>query len=405
MNIFVIPSWYPSSTQPISGVFVKEEVECLAELHPELSIVVSLDGAGDYFIDPRRPVDSLRAFRRYLSADRISITGRRPNLIEMTRPCLSWTPRVLNGNIGRLVEVHRRNFLKAMKDFGKPDLIHAHVTYPAGWIAMEIAREFNVPYLIKECMGPFPFNTPKFINADGTLTRWIREPLQNARLSIAMSPMLADSMRDFGFKRPLVIPYPVDDRRFFPAADAPTEKFHFFTLCRLSEEKGIPDLLRAISLAAREVPALAFKIGGGGKQFEYMQLARSLGIDGMVEWLGPVSREDAPQYFSACSAFVMVSHLETFGMVYAEAIASGKPVIATRCGGAEFIINEKNGILVEVGNVGQIAKAIVEMYRNHEKYDREEIRRDFMTRFSRGAVIEQIAHCYEKIMVDSPCAE
>ena len=49
MNIFVIPSWYPNEKNPISGIFVREEVVAIAEDHPDLSIVVSIDGSNEFF--------------------------------------------------------------------------------------------------------------------------------------------------------------------------------------------------------------------------------------------------------------------------------------------------------------------------------------------------------------------
>lgn len=398
MNILVIPSWYPSASRPISGIFVKEEARYIAELHPEISMVVSLHGNDAFELDLKRPMAALGVLRVFLRNGKFAKTEHLPNLLEIDNPCLTWSPRFLDGNIKQIIEAHRENFRYAMSHFGKPDLIHAHVTYPAGWIAMQLSKEFGVPYLIKECMGPFPFAIPKFVNSDGSLTRWIREPLENAAQVIAMSPSLADSMAGFGLKRPLVIPYPVDERRFALARHERKQKFQFFTLCGLSPEKGIPDLLRAIPLALREVPNLLFKIGGAGREAEYRQLSQMLGIAEFVEWLGPVNREDAPRYFSECDAFIMVSHLETFGMVYAEAIASGKPVIATRCGGAEFIVNDENGFLVEVGNVEKIAEAMVRMYRDYDKFEDKKIRQDFLARFSRGAIVDQLTHCYEKIL-------
>jgi glycosyltransferase involved in cell wall biosynthesis len=398
MNVFLIPSWYPSSSNPISGIFVKEEARFLAELHPGINVVVSLHGNGDFGLDLKRPATLWGTLRRFIRASGLSEVACLPNLVEINRPRLTWTLRLFNGNLRQQIDAHRKNFLRAVERFGKPDLIHAHVTYPAGWIAMQLASEFGVPYIIKECMGPFPFRTPKFVNPDGSLTHWISEPLQNAQQTIAMSPMLADGMAAYGLKRPLVIPYPVDERRFEPEVVRRQGQFSFFTMCGLSAEKGIPDLLRAIPLALREVPDLVFRIGGPGRLQEYRQLANELGIEHAVEWLGPVSREDAPRRFAECSAFIMVSHLETFGMVYAEAIACGKPVIATRCGGPEFIVNDKNGLLVDVGNIVQIANAMVEMYRIHDRFDRNEIRQDFLVRFSRNGVIDRIVQCYREVL-------
>ena len=397
MNVFVIPSWYPSLTYPISGIFVKEEVGCIAEIYPEISVVVSLDGAEEYYLDPRMPLKSLGLLADFLRADKFVSRKIKANLVELDRPCLKWPVLIFDGNMNQKIEAHRQNFLYAIEKFGKPDLIHAHVTYPAGWIAMKLAQEFGVPYLIKECMGPFPFKIRKFLDKKGALTKWIRAPLEKAAEVIAMSPQLADSMAAFGLKRPLVVPYPVDERRFELCPHRKSERFQFFTLCALSPEKGIPDLLRAIPAALRKRPSLLFRIGGSGRQEEYANLAQSLGVAHAVEWLGHVSRVDAPKYFSDCDAFIMLSHLETFGMVYAEAIASGKPVIATRCGGAEFIVNDKNGLLVDVANIEQISSAIVQMCDEADRFNPVEIRNDFLDRFSRKAVVQKIEQCYKKI--------
>lgn len=397
MNVFVIPSWYPTFTYPISGVFVKEEVECIAEIHAELSVVVSLDGGEEYYLNPKNPLKSLKVVSTFLKADKFVSKKIRPNLIELDRPSLKWPSVIFDGNMNQQIKLHRRNFSYAIENFGKPDLIHAHVTYPAGWIAMKLAQEFGVPYIIKECMGPFPFKIRKFLDKKGALTKWIRDPLENAAEVIAMSPQLADSMAAYGLKRPLVVPYPVDERRFELVPHGKRETFQFFTLCALSAEKGIPDLLRAIPAALRKRPKLFFRIGGSGRQEEYANLAQSLGVAHVVEWLGSISRADAPNHFASCDAFIMLSHLETFGMVYAEAIASGKPVIATRCGGAEFIVNERNGFLVDVANIDQISDAIVKMCDEVDTFEASEIRNDFLSRFSRVAVVKMIVQCYKKV--------
>lgn len=399
MNVFVIPSWYPTLTYPISGVFVKEEVECIAEIYPELSVVVSLDGGEEYYLNPRAPLKLFGLIWRFLKVEKFLPRKTRQNLVELNRPSLKWPTIIFDGNMNQRINVHRQNFLYAIQEFGKPDLIHAHVTYPAGWIAMKLAQEFGVPYIIKECMGPFPFKIRRFLDRNGALTKWIRGPLENATEVIAMSPQLADSMAAFGLKRPLVVPYPVDERRFEFVPHGKREIFQFFTLCALSPEKGIPDLLRAIPTALSKRPALLFRIGGSGRHEEYANLAQSLGIAHAVEWLGSVSRADASKYFADCDAFIMLSHLETFGMVYAEAIACGKPVIATRCGGAEFIINENNGLLVDVANIEQISGAIVQMSDEAVRFNPDEIRNDFLDRFSRSAIVQKITQCYKEVVV------
>jgi glycosyltransferase involved in cell wall biosynthesis len=406
VHIFVIPSWYPSPSYPIAGIFVKEEIEYLTELHPEYIVSVSLDNSAEFNLNAKNIFSLFKLLVKYIFTVKVFQIKQKNNLFEFYKLKMKWPTFIFNGNLNALFTAHRDNFIRATERFGKPVLIHAHVTYPAGWIAMKLANEFNVPYIIKECMGPFPFKIKRFITNNGNLTDWIRKPLENANASIAMSPQLADQMASYGLKRPIVAPYPIDERRFVFSEKSHEANVVFFTLCALSDQKGVRDLLTAIPYAISQRNNLRFVIAGTGNPQEYMELAEELGVTDAIVWLGSVAREQVPMLFAQADAFIMLSHLETFGMVYAEAIASGKPVIATKCGGPEFIINDINGILVNVGDVGQIVNAIVKMHDELHTYNSTNIREDFINRFSRISIIKIITDCYNNVLnINKPIAK
>jgi glycosyltransferase involved in cell wall biosynthesis len=96
----------------------------------------------------------------------------------------------------------------------------------------------------------------------------------------------------------------------------------------------------------------------------------------------------------ACDAFVLTSRHESFGVVYAEAIACGKPVIGTRCGGPEDIVTDQNGLLVPVGDVHAIAHALGVMIERARRMDTGAIRADFESRFSSRVVSRRYAELY-----------
>jgi glycosyltransferase involved in cell wall biosynthesis len=401
MNIFVIPSWYPNEKNPISGIFVREEVVAIAEDHPDLSIVVSIDGSNEFFLDPRRPLQIICTGFKSLWAPKLRISNLVFNLVEMRAKCFGWPVSIFHGNLYGLIRVHRENFIKATKLYGKPQIIHAHVTYPAGWIAMLLSQEFKVPYIIKECMGPFPFQKRRFIDHKGKLTKWIHDPLKKAQQVIVMSRFLANLIKAHDLPVHKIIPYPVDERRFksLPHIVRPAlDRVSFFTLCSLSHEKGVDDLLHGIANAISEAPNIFFTIAGSGPIEYYKNLAISLGISKHIEWLGPLTREEAIQNYDKSDAFIMLSHFDTFGMVYVEALAMGKPIIATRCGGPEDIVVDINGLLVDIGDIRAISSAIIQISRTHFKYDPVAIRADFMARFSRTKIINDIVKCYQEIL-------
>lgn len=393
MNVFVIPSWYPSNSNPLSGIFTKEQVEAVADLSPDLRMLLSLWGHDDGVVQSRRPATWLPLIRWWWRERRDSIVTRE-GVSEVFNAKLTWSPRYPFGGIRQLISVNRRNFLLASRHFGPIGLIHAHVGYPGGYIASVLSRIFGVPYVITEHMSPFPFPA---LMRQGRPINEISEAFAGASAVIAVSPSLADRVASLGYRRPRVIPNMVDERRFHPG-EPRHDKVVFFTLCAISEQKGIDHLLDAISLWNPAASSYEFLIGGDGPQrARYEAKARSLGLSDRVRWLGPVSREQAPRLFRQCHVYVMPSRHETFGVVYAEALASGKPVIATRCGGPEYIVHPSNGLLVDVGDVAGLARAMSTMAGSWGQFDPNFIRQDFERRFSRKAVVTQLRDLYREV--------
>jgi glycosyltransferase involved in cell wall biosynthesis len=233
---------------------------------------------------------------------------------------------------------------------------------------------------------------------DGVPLPEIAQAFNECAASIAVSPSLARRIASFGYKFPRVIPNMVDERVFSGDCSL-SGKFIFFTLCNISEQKGIDHLLEAISMWDPPADKFEFRIGGKGPQYSaYRDKVKRLRLDDRVRWLGPISRADAPSFFSDCHVYVMPSRHETFGVVFAEAIASGKPIIATRCGGPEFIVNSVNGVLVDVGDVHGLAQAMKTIASHWSDYNPLAIRRDFEERFSRAAVVRQLCALYHTVL-------
>ena len=395
MNIFIIPSWYPNHQHPLAGVFVQEQARSLAELNEDIQVSVSVAGAGEYHLPLRRLGEAPGVIARYLRA-RPERRELLPNLTEYHAPLLHWSPR-MGANLGAMIRAHEKHLQQVIANKGAVSCIHAHLAYPAGWVAMVLAEKYGIPYIITEHTGPFPVETRRFI-VQGRLTKWLRDPLEKANAVIAVSPSLADRIASFGLNRPSVIPNLVDEREFTPSTLPERQPIVFLTMAAMVKTKGIEDLLKAVALLSKQgVQTHHIIVGDGPDLPRFRTLARSLGIDNRVQWYGAVSREKAASLYRQCHVFVLPSHHETFGIVYAEAIACGRPVIATRCGGAEFIVNEANGIFVDVGDAEGLAEAMRQMAEGTRTYDSEAIRQDFMARFSRPVIVGALRQLYEEL--------
>lgn len=397
MNIFVIPSWYPSQTKPLRGIFVKEQIESLAKIHPEINLGVSLWGHDDTYVGP---TTLFAAIRNRLKN---GVPGKLTNLVDsnvfhLTSLTLHWSHRLPLGGHQSLLKANRKNFLKFKQLVGHVDVIHAHVSYPAGAIAQRLAVEFNLPYVVTEHMGPFPF--PALIK-NNRLIEPLESALQGASQVIAVSDFLAREVNKYMLRMPIVIPNLVDEEKFDVKGTQRNLKFTFFTLASLVQGKGIDLLVEAIAKFDPSPDLITFRIGGEGPLLKKLQAqAEKLGVNRCITWLESLNRKAAVEEFSQCDVFVLPSRFESFGVVYAEALASGKPVIATRCGGPESIVNSLNGILVDVDDVDALCEALKDMYFNYMRYDPQAIRSDFLMRFSRPAVVEQIVSLYKRVVTN-----
>ena len=134
MNLFLLPSWYPSATQPLGGVFTQEQAQALAELAPDINVIASLWGQGDGHLPLRRP---MQMFDRLLwrTSQHKDQVQQRSGVWEVFNPKLYWSDRLPWAGARQFLQVNRRNFQLAQQRFGKIDLIHAHVSCPGGYIA------------------------------------------------------------------------------------------------------------------------------------------------------------------------------------------------------------------------------------------------------------------------------
>jgi len=130
---------------------------------------------------------------------------------------------------------------------------------------------------------------------------------------------------------------------------------------KLAPRKGVDILLRALPQVLREME-VKLVLAGSGNQRDYQQLAEALGISDKLRFLGRVPDDTLRLLFSSCDLFVLPSRLEGLGIVILEAMAAGKPVVATNVGGIpELIESGQNGILVETNNERELASAIVKV--------------------------------------------
>lgn len=392
MNVFIIPSWYPGKNNPVDGIFIKEQADALSANYPEYNFIVS--HCGNFYMSFSSAFKTLNTLKEFAKAKPFK-TSYRSNYTEYFKPALTWSDK-LKGEFKNILKAHSENFAAAEKDYGKMNVMHAHVSYPAGFAAMKLKEKHKLPYILSEHMGPFPFG--RFI-INGKISHKISEPLNEADIVTAPSNYQSEKIYSSGFKKPVVIPNMFNEKLFFPAGSkSDKERLQFLTLAAFKEEKGIYELLDGILKSDAGKNGCEFIIAGSGELENHIrQFILENDMTGYLKLIISPDRNEVVNLFRNCDVFILPSRLESFGIVYIEALGCGKPVIATDCGGPADFVNSGNGLLIQKENPDLTAEAINYMKDNFSQFDPVRIREYAVNKFSSKAVCGELISLYQKI--------
>lgn len=249
----------------------------------------------------------------------------------------------------------------------KPDLYHAHSYRFHTVEACATAAERTGRPFVLTAHGFYP---PE--NALVRLARWRYDRARGARAAQAAARCIAvtthegEHYLELGVEpgRVDVVPNGIPEAAFAPADGAAFRREHalgdgplVLFLARLAHDKGLADLVRAFPLLLEHVPDATLAVCGGdaGAGPAARRLAKRLGVAERVRFLGRVP--DPRAAYSACDVFVLPSHYEAFGIVLLEAMAQGRPVVATTAGGMPEVVGEA-GIVVPPRSPRDLALAV-----------------------------------------------
>jgi glycosyltransferase involved in cell wall biosynthesis len=200
-------------------------------------------------------------------------------------------------------------------------------------------------------------------------SRWEATHARRADLVITVSGYCARRLEElYGVDNAVVVPELIDLnawRRLFAsnrvAPDA--TRFTILCVCRFYPRKRLDVLLRASALLRERIPELEVRIVGNGPEWKRLgQIASDLRLEHVVRWLGDASADVLAAEYNRCDAFCLPSVQEGFGIVFLEAMAAAKPIVAARAAAVPEVV--RHGILVEPENPEALAEGILRLYRD-----------------------------------------
>ena len=289
------------------------------------------------------------------------------------------------------------------EDYGL-DLLHVHYAIPHS-IAALLAQQMVAP------RKRLPFITTLH-GTDITLVGADHSYFPITKFSIEKSngiTSISDDLRRhtyevFGVANEIrVIHNFVNIDVYRPAPERPTSEKRLMHISNFRPVKRVLDCVRILAEVLKQTPAHLYMVGDGPDRPEAHRLARELGVDKHVTFMG--KQDHVERIFPQMHVLLMPSEMESFGLAALEAMACGVPPVATRVGGVpELVTHGVDGFLEPVGDITAQAARVAELLTNEALYQKmaAAARRAAVERFASSIVIPQYERYYTDILAGGP---
>lgn len=381
MNVLLIPSSFPTKQDPWPGSFVKEYARSLALQHNVTVVYLQQLGSLGVGDQPFFTDESLEP---------------RIRLVNYTYSQLpkSWVMSYL----GAFRKVWRR-----IRPEWKIDVIYAHVVMPAGLAALMLGRLLRIPVILTEHWGPTRDLLKETSIPPKLQYAALKYVYRNVDYLSAVSSSLADEIYEvFGAAVDGKLDNPVDCSLFYPNyTEQPRPRVLCVTRGHSDPRKGLPNLFAAWRIVSQRTKGAVFLdiIGPGTDELEPQLEAE--GISQTCRLLPWRPASELAILLRNAALVVIPSRYETFGRSGVEALASGVPVVATRCGGPNEYIEEGTGLLVPPDDPEALAAGILAGLERRNFRPPEELARRIRDRYGYAAVCQRFTEIAGKLTNNS----
>ncbi len=284
------------------------------------------------------------------------------------------------------------------------DIIHAHFIYPEGVIAARLSEHLGLPVVTTE-QAPWD----PWLKRYPRVGKQVRAALPAIQRVMAVSEFLRRNIHSAipNMQVPVDVVHNVVDDSVFDIRNGEDawdpDRLLFVGVVR--RVKGLDVLVRALHRLVEHRPTLRLVVVGAAyyrgyarDEAEVRGLVDQLGLMNHVTWVGQAQPSEVATHMRRSAVVVVPSRSETFSAVTAEALASGTPVVATRCGGPEEIVTPETGCLVPKEDPAALADAIDEMLRRRPSIAGASLRQYAVAQFGRATATRRLGTLYDRVL-------
>lgn len=382
MNILFLSSWYPTKKNPNVGIFVKEHA-------------CAIKAAGNNIVVMAIIVNKSKMVFSNSITDVIDENGIRNIKVELN----SRFKEMIYHLIPLQYLIVKRVYKKNISFSFTPEIIHSNVVFPSGIIGYWLSKDLKKPHVITE-----HWSRIKGFVSKPVLGRLAIKVYENARYILPVSQFLKKNINEIiptlNPEKLHVVGNIIDSKTFFYKEKNKTPDQIKFCAVATWANKRIPDkipelFIEALAQLQKNIKQtiILTMIGGGNKVQELEALCLKKGLK--VNFKGFQSKIEIAEQLQQSDYFLHASTVETFGVVVAEALVCGTPVICSNVGALPELVNASNGILCEntiAEWVDGIRKAI------NKSFDNSEISNNIKQKYSLTEIGKEINVVYKEII-------
>lgn len=368
IKLLVLPELFPDFEGDWKGVFVEDYLKSVENIDTQ-TLYIRLTGKEKGISD--------ELFRGQFKVRRYNLTNKKVSAFLKPFKYVQW-------------------FLKGTQlgsSYNDTTIIHAHGAILNGTLAYLISKKLKVPFVVTEHTGPY----------SRILDSWLKSKISKfifnkAAKVLVVSKHQKQQVLKLGIAADKVeVSYNPVNTDIYQLSTSTAKNIVFVS--RLDKFKGGLRTLKAFHQLLEKHPDYTLTIIGEGEDLEAIERYISKNnLSKNVILKGTLTKAEIAEVFSNSSFMVFPSRHETFGLVVAEALSSGLPVVCTNQTAPKEFINDKNGILVQPNNVNEIAAAMEQIIKNRSDYNAQEIREQVIDRFGLESFGKYLIDVYKAII-------
>ncbi len=384
-KILWLCSWYPGKLEPFNGDFIQRHAQAAALFNDIYVIHV--------YGDATRKIK--KTANEIVQHDHLT-----EHLVYFPK-----SGKGLGKMIGgyRWLTLMRRSIRDYVQKFGKPDAVHVHIPMKAGIFGIWMKRRYGLPYVLTEHWGIYNDVTADNFNKRGkSFRKYTREVFEKASVFTTVSRFLAEGVNRLVIPKEWIItPNVVNTELFHYTGKNEKGKFRFIhvsNMIPLKNPEGILRAFRALFDIRRDIELTMV----GDRDPSIRLLAKELGLDDYVRFTGEITYAEVAAEMKNSHCLVLFSNMENSPCVIGESLCCGLPVIATAVGGIPELVNESNGLLIDAGDEVALKNAMSSVISGYGNYDRLDISKMAVNKFSYSVAGKQFDRIYEKLKGTTP---